>query len=232
MSGAANTIDSLASFMKILKADPVENDDIYAYLGGVDAVLLAARISDFKQIDAEIRPASLKGKEAKEWLSDKGNRKGLAFEKILETLLVPGGRCFSAWQRLQTETNELDFLVGLEPLSGLMPTLQAWGTHFICECKSTEAFSTVWVQKLSAVLNLHGAKVGLVLSKKRPSKKGNSARTHSTIIKVALLGKTILNFDLQDVESCAAGTNFLLLVRNRYVEVQTGINELRMIAGA
>jgi hypothetical protein len=217
--------------MQTLQGDPVENDQIYAYLGTVDTVLLASQTETFKQIDAEIKPDTLTGQAAKAWLIDKNRRKGIAYEELLKTLLKPGGRCFSVWQRLQTDTNELDFLVALEPISALMPVLRAWGTHFICECKSTEAFSTTWLQKLYAILNLHGSNVGLVLSKKRPSKLGNGARAHAAIGRVALLGKTIVTFDLEDVESCAAGTNFLVLLRNRYVEIQAGINELKMIAG-
>jgi hypothetical protein len=232
VSNVANTIDSLASLMQMLDNDPVENEQIYAYLGAVDEAALATHIANFNAIEAETKPDPLTGKALKSWLSDKNNRKGVAFEQILNSLLMPGGRCFSTWQRLQTDTNELDFLVGLEPLSGLVPTLRAWGPHFICECKSTESFSTTWLQKLYAILNLHNAKVGLVLSKKRPSKLGNGSRAHAAMIKIALLGKTIVTFDLQDVQSCANGTNFLVLLRNRYVEVQTGIAELKMIAGS
>ena len=224
-------MDSLAALIQTLQSEPLENDQIYAYLGGIDEALLSAQVAAFKTIDAEVRPEGLSGRESKTWLSGKNNRKGQAFEQILNTLLIPGGRCFSAWQRLQTDTNELDFLVALEPLSALMPALRSWGTHFICECKSTESFSTTWLEKLYAILNLHGSTVGIVLSKKRPSKLGNGARAHSTIGRVALLGKTIVTFDLQDVESCAAGTNFLVLLRNRYIEVQSGVNELKMIAG-
>lgn len=231
MSNIGTAIDSLASLINLLNDNSIDNDLIYQYLGTVDIDLLSASISQFKKIDAEEMPEGLKGKAAKEWNSDKNSRKGKAFEKILEALLAPGGRCFSAWTRLQTATNELDFLVALEPLSSIMPMLREWGTHFICECKSTEAFSTTWLQKLYTVLGFHNATVGIVLSKKRPSKIGNGARAHNAIGKAALLGKTLVTIDIQDAEACLNGTRFLSLLRDRYVEIRASVDELKMIAG-
>jgi hypothetical protein len=137
----------------------------------------------------------------------------------------------TATESLQTDTNELDFLVGLEPLSGLMRMFRSWGNHFICECKSTEAFSATWIDKLYAVLSIHNANVGVVFSKKRPAKAGNASRAHATFVKIALLGKTIVPFDLKDAEECISDTNFLVMLPSRYTEVQTGIAELRAIAG-
>lgn len=231
MNSVSSSADSLAALIKALQDAPVENDAIYAYLSSVDGALLSNQIATFRAIDAETPPAGQSRHETKQWSSAKHQRKGLAFEAILGTLLMPGGRCFTSWQRLQTDTNEIDYLVALEPKSGIIPVLREWGTHFICECKSTEAFSTTWLEKLFAILNFNAAKVGLVLSKKRPSKHGNGARAHSTILRSAILGRILLTFDLEDVESCANGTNFLLLLRDRYIEVRTGVNELRLITG-
>ena len=222
-----SVIDSLAELMDELEDEPVDNERIYRYLNTTDTVALSAKIDAFKLIDAEVKPIHLKGKEAKTWTSDKNNRKGQAFEAVLNILLMPGGRCFSAWQRLQTDTNELDFLVGLEPLSGLIPMFRSWGNHFICECKSTEAFSAAWIDKLYAVLSTHNAHIGLVFSKMRPAKAGNASRAHATFVKIALLGKTIVPFDLKDAQSCISESNFLVILRARYTEVQTGIAELK-----
>ena len=225
-----STIDSLAALMLALKDEPIENPQAYSYLNEIDVLLLQARIAAFKLIEAEVRPAGLTGKAAKQWESERNGRKGVAFESILSSML--SGRCFAAWQRLQTDTNELDFLVALELMAGIVPVFQTWGTHFICECKSTESYSNTWLQKLYAILNLHNAKVGVVFSRKRPSKVGNGSRAHSSMIKIALLGKVIMTFDIEDAEACATGTSFLVILRNRFIEVNTGVNQLRTIAGS
>ncbi len=99
-----SVIDSLAELMDELENEPVENERIYKYLSTIDSAALSAQIDAFKLIDAEVKPNHLKGKESKAWTSDKNNRKGQAFEAILKTFLMPGGRCFTAWQRLQTDT--------------------------------------------------------------------------------------------------------------------------------
>ncbi len=108
---------------------------------------------------------------------------------------------------------------------------RSWGNHFICECKPTEAFAAAWIDKLYAVLSIHNAKVGGVFSKKRPAKAGNASRAHSTFVTIAPLGKTIVPFDLKDAEACISDANFLVILHSRYKEVQTGIAELRAIAG-
>lgn len=219
-----NDPDSLDTFLDYMIQNGVDDDRIYAYLAPPNLVALRRSLTRFQWAECAQRPSTI---SAKVWVGKQNRVKGRCFERIMKALLP---RIFTTWDRVQTTTNEIDILVGLGPTSLFVPALREWGACFICECKSERGhFSVTWVDKLATVLQIHGTKVGVILSASGPKKTGNGRRAIEKIRLLAVLQQFIVPLDLGDVARCMNGTNGLRLLVTRYLETKLGIERTRLL---
>ncbi len=218
--------DSLKAALEYIVANDVDDDALYRELAPSDVATVRRYMLRFRAIVAKVRPPD-SNKSKRAWISQQNRLKGRCFELMMRSLLP---NVFQTWDRIQTDTNELDILVEHGPKTSFFPALREWGTHSICECKSNrDTFSVTWVDKLAGVLEIHGARVGIVMGTRAPQTRGNGQRAIETIRMYAVRNRTIVVLDLSDVERCLNGENALRLISRRYIEIRTGTKKYRLI---
>jgi hypothetical protein len=218
--------DSLEQFLRYMTENNIDDDRIYAYLCNVNIANLTKTLRRYDRVMNAIRPRTT---TAKDWKQKQRNLKGRLFEKLLGVLLG-GTRPFTTWSRVQTPTNELDWLVQLGPMAQFVPALRLWGTHFMCECKSEDVYvSVTWVQKLAEIIQNHGASVALLLSMRGLAVKGNAKRAVNAIQLLSVQNKVIVCLDFEDVRQCVTGTNFLRLLSQQYTAARNGVAKLKAL---
>ena len=149
----------------------VDDERIYDILCHVNQAHLHHAAARFTRVSEMPAPGAPKGGPAR-WRGRRDNLKGRCFERILGVLLE-GCETFSSWARVQSTTNELDWLVTLSPRASWLPTLRLRGTHFLCECKSENVHVRVaWVDPMGTKIQTHGAHVGVDLEPERRGPNG------------------------------------------------------------
>ena len=215
---------SLAFVLDFLaKNNGVDDAAIWSLLDKVDRAKLAQLLTDVDAVDATTYDKTVNvGMTSKTFETIKSGKKGKLFEEIAATLLS-GVTCFGTRKDIPTATNQLDVLVTLGPSSAVVPAFREWGTHFICECKfHDKGVSVEWVQKLESLLGTHGAKVGLLISKKPITKGGRGNIAHKLQL-FAMKGAYILCLSREDLDKCAAGEGIIQILVDRYISIQMGI---------
>jgi hypothetical protein len=223
-AGGAGVIDtSMISIIDYLRTNPVENADVYALLDRTDRARLSQLLSDVDAVDASKFDKTVHvGKTAKQFESEKSGKKGKLFEEITKTFLS-GVACFDVHPNVVTSTNQLDVLVTLGPWAYAVPIFHQWGTHFVCECKFEDrGIAVEWLQKLESLLGTHGAKVGLLISKK-PASKGTRGNIPHKLQLFAMKGVYIICISRQDLDKIAGGAALIPMIVERYIAVQMGV---------
>lgn len=220
--------DSLAEVLEYLFEHDADQEVLYSYLEQIDRERLRRVIGRLNRIEtATIRR---KGKTRKAFEGQRSSIKGKLYEDLVATV-VNGVQFFTSWRNVQSSTNELDFLIMLGPKARWIPAMRGWGDHCICECKyHATHVSTNWVTKLNTVLQMHGAAVGILFSKKGVAPKGRGSQIRHTLQLLAA-GPTptfILCVDFDDLLACANGEKFCRMVSARYMEVQAGLDRLSL----
>lgn len=219
--------DSLEAALNILLQNDVNDDFLYARLAPSHPDRVKFHLDRFNRVVTQPRPAG-SPKSDKQWTNQRNRIKGRCFELMMKSLLP---KIFQKWDRIQTDTNELDILLELGPTCSMFPALREWGALSICECKSNkDTFSVTWVDKLAGVLDKHTAKVGIVMGTRAPNGRGNSSRALQSVRFYAIKNRTIVILDLADVQKCLNGENALKLIVRRYLEVKSGIAKYRLLA--
>jgi len=218
--------DSLKAALDYIVTNNVDHDVLYSQLAPSDTAKVRRYRTRFMSIVAKTYPAN-SSKSRRSWISQQNGLKGRCFEHMMRSLLPT---VFQTWERIQTDTNELDILIEHGPMCSFFPSLREWGTHSICECKSNkDTFSVTWVDKLAGVLDKHAARVGIVMGTRAPQTRGNGQRALESIRMYAITNRTIIVLDLADVERCLNGENALKLISRRYIEIRTGTQKYRLI---
>lgn len=223
-SAVAPAVDSsLLSIIEYMKKNPVDNADVYALLDRTDRVALSKLLADIDAVDAlKYDRAIHVGKTSRQFETEKSGKKGKIFEEIAKNFLS-GVACFEVSPNIVTSTNQLDVLVTLGPWSNAVPIFQKWGTHFVCECKfHDKGVSIEWIQKLESLLGTHGANVGLLVSKKPPSKTSRGNIPHALQL-YAMKGVYIICISRNDLDKIAAGEGLISIIVKRYLAVQMGV---------
>lgn len=223
--------DSLEFFIQHLDAYNDYDDFIYQHLAPVDIARLRELISRLQKVEALSDPKT--GESVRKFNGRKSAAKGKVYERLI-TSLCKGIRAFRVWDDVTSELNQLDVLVTFGPLGLYSYPFRDWGTHCICECKfHGSGFDGDWLHKLQSVLQLHGAKVGLLFCRKGISNTGPGARLRNKLHFMA--GRdpynVILVIDWDDLEQCANGLNFIKLLTQRYVETLAGVKRLELLCG-
>lgn len=215
---------SLASVIDYLSKNAVTDASVWNFLDRTDRVRLGQLLLDVDAVDAMVYDKLIHvGKSKKQFEAEKSAKKGKLFEQVAETLLA-NISCFGVRADISTATNQLDLLVALGPWSGVVPAFREWGTHFICECKFHDKGVAVdWVEKLHSILGTHGAKVGVLISKK-PISKGTRGNINHLLQLFALNGKFVLSLSRADLDKCVAGEGIIQMLVDRYMAVQLGIS--------
>jgi hypothetical protein len=100
------------------------------------------------------------------------------------------------------------------------------GRYFVCECKDwSDAADFTTMAKFCRVLDSFKAKFGILFSKSGISGQSGSAFAAREQLKIFQdRGIVIVVIDLEDLESVAAGLNFISLLRTRYESVRLDIS--------
>lgn len=220
---------TLQDALDFMLRNEINDPKIYAFLslpinpGGVNRW-----IQRIDKVNVMPRP---KGESAKTWEGRKNRVRGRCFER-LSGLVLQSVRPFTTWHSVQTTTNEIDWLVSIGPTGQYLPAMRQWGTHLICECKFTHSFVTVtWIDRLNTVLQTHNASVGILLCTKGLTNKGRgtAAMNQIRILSAMTPSRTIVTVNMDDIRGLAAGTNFVELLTERYVEARIGADRLRLV---
>lgn len=223
-TSTAPAVDSsLLSIIEYMRKNPVDNADVYALLDRTDRVALSKLLADVDIIDSlQYDRAIHVGKTSRQFETEKSGKKGKIFEEIAKNFLS-GVACFEVSPNIVTATNQLDVLVTLGPWSNAVPIFQKWGTHFVCECKfHDKGVSIEWIQKLESLIGTHGAKVGLLVSKKPPSKTSRANIPHALQL-YAMKGVYIICISRNDLDKIAAGEGLISIIVSRYLAIQMGV---------
>lgn len=225
--------DGIDTLLKFMHANNIDDDRIYSHLCPTASSRLARLLKCVERVSkAKYRPKAFNFNSEKSFRSAQGRLKGKIFEAVT-TELLSSVSCFKTYTNIQTTTNEIDVLVEVGPTGLFAPALRDWGTHFVCECKFHESHvSTTWVGKLATLLQLHNAKVGLLISKKgiAPSGRGANIHHHIQMIGVSALQKIILPIDFSDIERCANGENILHMIVRRFIEARSAIAKFSVLS--
>jgi hypothetical protein len=215
---------SLADVLEYLSNNGIDNPSIWGHFDRTDRTKLAKLLVDVDSAESLIfDPVVHIGKKKKEFEAYKARLKGGIFEEITVTLLT-GLSCFGVRADITTATNQLDLLVQMQPTSSVIPAFRSWGSHFICECKFHDTFVKVdWVEKLHSILKTHGAKVGVIISKKGIAKVGRGTNINHLFQLIAMDDCCILSICREDLDGFVAGGGVLQFIVDKYVAIQNGI---------
>jgi hypothetical protein len=150
--------------------------------------------------------------------------KGKLFERLIG-LVLESSYVFGIYGNVETQTNEIDWLVHLEPLRILLPAVSEWGTHFICECKmSKKALDGNWVTRLYALTQTHGSKVAVLFTAKEIGNSGNSGKPLRAIQDFCILQNPgfIVRVNLAELIDCVEnGKSIVAVLSRKYVELRS-----------
>lgn len=223
--------DSLMFFIQHLNDHDDYDDLLYQHLAPVDTARLRTLIDRLERVEGLATPRP--GESARKFSGRKSVTKGKIYERLIGKL-CEGVRAFSTMQDVTTDLNQLDVLITFGPLGFNSLPFKDWGTHCICECKfHSGGFDGEWLHKLQSVLQLHGAKVGMLFSRKGISNTGAGAKLKNKLHFMAgrFPPSIILTMDWDDLKQCADGTNFVKLLNQRYVETLAGVKRLELLCG-
>lgn len=225
--GGVGNIDTLELLIGYLEESEVTDQQIYDYLASVDSQRLKSLLRRLEVAEDFAIPAGTRKKKRE---GRRSRLKGHIYEQIVFTLFrdIKG---VNAYTNVRTATNEIDVLVELGAYAGYVTPLRHWGDKMICECKNHKGnVNGTWLSKLHSVLQLHSAKVGILVSRKglaRKSKLNHKLQLYA----VAQPPAVILCLNWNDLNACANGTNFLNLLNKRYVEVTANLREQLLVTG-
>ena len=155
-------------------------------------------------------------------LSQLGTSRGEALEFLAEYLLscMPGCR---TRRRERSGSTDYDVVCSMEGFE--VDFRSELGRYFVCECKDWNAsadFTTM--AKFCRVLDSFKAKFGILFSRSGISGENSGAFAAREQLKVFQdRGIVVVVINLRDLESVAAGQNFISLLRTRYESVRLDI---------
>lgn len=183
-------------------------------------------------VEASIRP-STSPKTKAQWETQKSRLKGKLFEDLIG-MVLDSASIFETYQHIQTNTNEIDWLVVLGSMTFLVRPVDGWGPHFICECKMRKkALDTNWISRLNTLLQTQTASVAILFTAHEIGNRGNSGRNLKLIQDVALsAGRYILRVSMEELRLCVtAERNLLHLLSEKYLQLKTRSDKLKLIYG-
>lgn len=207
------------------------DDAIYELLAPVDTAKLQMLINRLEKVEGFSTPKV--GESVQKFNGRKSVAKGKIYERLVAKL-CEGVKAFETARDVTSELNQLDILITFSPIGVNSSPFKEWGTHCICECKfHSSGFDGEWLHKLQSVLQLHGAKVGMLFCRKGISNTGAGARLKNKLHFMAgrFPPSIILTMDWDDLKQCANGTNFVKLLNRRYVETLAGVRQLELLSG-
>lgn len=156
-------------------------------------------------------------------LAQLGASRGLALEFLAEYFLscMPGCR---TRRRARSPSTDYDVVCSMEGFE--VDFRSELGRYFVCECKDwSDAADFTTMAKFCRVLDSFKAKFGILFSKSGISGQSGSAFAAREQLKIFQdRGIVIVVIDLEDLESVAAGLNFISLLRTRYESVRLDIS--------
>jgi hypothetical protein len=158
-----------------------------------------------------------------QWLlGELGSSRGEALEFLAEYLLscMPGCR---TRRRARSGSTDYDVVCSMDGFE--VDFRSELGRYFVCECKdwnSPADFTTM--AKFCRVLDSFKAKFGILFSKSGVSGENTTEFAAREQLKVFQdRGIVVAIVDLKDLQSVAAGQNFISLLRSRYESVRLDI---------
>lgn len=152
-------------------------------------------------------------------VSNLGERSGLILERLADYILscMPGCRTN---RRLKSGSSEYDIVCSMDGFD--VDFRSELGRYFVCECKDwKEPANFTTLAKFCRVLDSTKSRFGILFSKKGVSGFGKTQFAEREQLKVFQdRGMVIVVIDEKDVESVAAGGNFISLLRSRYERVR------------
>jgi len=168
-----------------------------------------------------------------EFTAAQNRRKGKLFEQLIG-MILDSCHAFRIYGNVQTLTNEIDWLVYLDPLSIVIPALRSWGTHFLCECKMTKnGFQGEWVTRLYALTRTHGTEVAVLFTSTEVGNTGGSGKPQRAIQDYALIAQPgyILRIGIGELTTYVeSGKSPLVLIANRFVELKSRRAKVGLLA--
>ena len=229
-SGAGVSVEDLLLF---LQTHGSSNAAIYNLIyEKVDAARFNQLYTRIERVEAAQRPAD-GTYTVGSWRSRQSDTKARIFEELVG-LFLRASKPFQAYNRLNTPTNEIDWLVVFGPLQNTVPSFREWGPHFICECKFTKGnVKSEWVGKLNTLLQTHGACVAILISHKViQGSRGEAAQAKRLAQDLSIMEnpKFILSISFDDLNNCVAtNQNFIHMLNLRYTELRSRINRLKLL---
>lgn len=219
-------------FLIYLQNHAHSNIVIYEFLyRGVNAAYYDTLRKRITAVESAVRPEESE-LSAASWRSRQSDIKARLFERLVG-LFLTASKPFQAYNRLNTPTNEIDWLVLFGPLQNSVPSFREWGPHFICECKFTQSnVKSEWIGKLNTLLETHGGSVALLISQKViQGNRGQAAQAKRLAQDLSLLNdRHIISLSFDDLDSCVhGGVNFIQLLNVRFTEFRARINHLKLL---
>lgn len=213
---------TLEQYIEFALTNDIDDDLIYGYLcPPLPPNAVSRWLERIELIESRTRP---QGTSAASWNGKKSRIKGLAFERMIASILR-NVTSFALWKNVGTSTNEIDLLVKIGPAIQISPVIRQWGSHFVCECKMVkQGINATWVGKLNSVLELHGSTVGLLVSSQGAPKGKVKTQIHMHAFKTP--PRVIVCISLDELKECENSQNLLRLISTRYIEAKTGATAL------
>ncbi|NUU04589.1 hypothetical protein [Herbaspirillum robiniae] len=218
---------TLEDMIAYVAREGIDDARIWGHLDATDGAQLLSLLDQLDLVDAEkFDPDIHVSMKPKQFAADQSARKGALFERITY-LLLNGVRCFQTLANITTATNQLDVLVKLNPTSSIIPALRGWGEFFICECKfHDKGVDNTWLHKLKSILDVHGAKVGILIAKKGLSRTGRGGNQHHLVQLMAAHDRYILVFSRAELRQFAQKGKVLEHIIDKFITSKLGIPAL------
>lgn len=221
---AGTTLEDMIAYVA---REGIDDARIWGHLDATDGAQLLSLLDQLDLVDAEkYDPVAHAPMKLRQFSADQSARKGALFENITY-LLLSGVRCFEALADITTATNQLDVLVKLNPTSSIIPALRNWGEFFICECKfHDKGVDNTWLHKLKSILDIHGAKVGILIAKKGLARTGRAGNQHHLVQLMAAQDRYILVFSRAELRQFAQKGKVLEHIIDKFITSKLGISAL------
>jgi hypothetical protein len=199
------------------------NDEIYKYLSPVDPIALKALVDQLNRERAST--TTLIGSAKKSWTSQKGQRVGSIFEKLIREIFL-NSKVFDVSVNVHSTTGEIDFRLTLKSLSNKIPFLVS-RTHILGEAKCHDKSpKSEWVTEMMGNLTLHSTDLGIIFVYCTPRKLAREFR--QAIAMGAVARQYVMPLGQFQINELVGGKQLLHIMTNQYTSTASHGSELHV----